>query len=60
MIEQLIILDRKIVNVNSEIKHYEKHNKRFKLFFAKRKLKKLKKQYNNINEKINKSYFWKK
>ena len=60
MIEELIIVDRKIANINSDIEFYKKQNKRIKLFFAKRKQKKLKKQYKNIKNKLESTIFYKK
>ena len=55
---KLVQLDREIDSANYEMKQYK--NKKIKLYFAKRKLKKLEKKKRKLEDKINKSYFWKK
>lgn len=58
--QELIILDRKITNVKCEIDYYKKQNKRIKLYYARKRLKRLNKQYKILEEKIEGTNFWKK
>lgn len=58
--EELLIIERKMVSAKYDVNYYQKQNKKIKLYFAKKKLKKLQKQYETTKEKVNNTIFYKK
>lgn len=44
--QELLIIERKMISAKYDVNYYQKQNKKIKLYFAKKKLKKLQKEYN--------------